>query len=59
MNAMNVEVAVLDQKQLWHFRHTPEVTIHHCKNKENEVSKNPSFPIQRQASYKEQFQTSV
>lgn len=59
MNAINVKIAVLGQKQWQYFMHTPEVTIHHHKNKENEVSENPSFPLQMKASYKEQFQPAV
>lgn len=56
MNAINVKIAVLGQKQWLYLMLSPEVTIHyHHKNKENEVSENPSFPLQMRASYKEQF----
>ena len=55
MNTINVKIAVLGQKQWLYFMHCPEVTIHHHKNKENEVSENPSFPLQMRASYKEQL----
>lgn len=55
MNTINVKIAVLGQKQRLYFMHSPEVTIHRHKNKENEVSENPSFPLQMRASYKEQF----
>lgn len=59
MNNVSAEIVVLGQKQLLYFRHSSEVTIHHHKNKGNEVNENPSFPLQMRASYKEQLQPTV
>lgn len=55
MNNISVEIVVLGQKQWLYFMHCSEVVIHHHENKGNEVNKNPSFPLQMSAGYKEQL----